>query len=139
MLRIKSMLEKYWQRQDGNMIKAINTGTGLTVINGHTSWPSFYNNSTASNNTLVGQVRYNGSSQNMEVYDGVTWLCMSAAYPSIELSPDVQTVLNWARAKMSEEAKLEKLAADNPTLRDALDALRQAEEQVRIVAALVTT
>ena len=121
------------------MIKAINAGIGLQVDNGYTSWPTFYNNSTASNNTLVGQVRYNGSSQNMEVYDGVTWLSMSAAFPTINLSPDVQATIDWARAKMAEETRLEKLAKENPTLRDALDALRQAEEQVRIVAALITT
>ena len=121
------------------MIKAINTGTGLTVINGHTSWPSFYNNSTASNNTLVGQVRYNGANQNMEVYDGMVWQTMNSSYPSIELAPHVQAVVDWAQKKMAEETRLENLAKENPTLRDALDALRQAEEQVRIVAALVTT
>ena len=121
------------------MIKAISAGPGLQVDNGYTSWPTFYNNSTASNNTLVGQVRYNGANQNMEVYDGMTWMTMNSSYPTINLSPDVQATINWARAKMAEESRLENLAKDNPTLRDALDALRQAEEQVRIVAALVTT
>ena len=121
------------------MIKGINTGTGLTVNNGYTSWPNFYNNSAANNNTLVGQVRYNGSSQCMEVYDGMTWLTLGASYPSIELAPHVQAVLAWAQKKMAEEAQLKELAQQNPSLKDALDALHRAEEQVKIVAALVTT
>ena len=121
------------------MIKGINTGVGLQVNGGYINWPQFYNNSTASNNTLVGQVRYNGANQNMEVYDGMVWQTMNSSYPSIELAPHVQAVVDWAQKKMAEETRLENLAKENPTLRDALDALRQAEEQVRIVAALITT
>ena len=121
------------------MIKTINGGTGITVSSASNAWPSFYNNSTSSNNTLVGQVRYNGATQNMEVYDGMSWLILPSAYPCIELSSEVQTILNWAKAKMVEEARLQQLAQNNATLKDALDVLRRAEEQVKIVAALVTT
>jgi len=119
------------------MIKSINGGNGITVNGGYLSWPSFYNNSAASNNTLVGQVRYNGSSQNMEVYDGVTWLSLQTAYPTVELNGEVQSVLNWAREKIAEEARIRELAAKHPSVADALDAVAKAEEQVRIVAALV--
>ena len=121
------------------MIKSINGSNGITISGGYTSWPQFYNNSTAANNTLVGQVRYNGSSQNMEVYDGSTWLTVSSTYPTVELSGDVQHVLNWARAKMMEEARIQELAAKHPSVADALEAVKHAEEQVRIVAALVDT
>ena len=121
------------------MIKAINTGTGLTVINGHTSWPSFYNNSTASNNTLVGQVRYNGANQNMEVYDGMVWQTMNSSYPSIELAPHVQAVVEWAKSKMVEEQRLQQLARQHPTVADAMAAVAEAQEQLRVVAALVDT
>ena len=121
------------------MIKGLNTGTGLTINNGYSSWPSFYNNSASNNNTLVGQVRYNGSAQCMEVYDGMTWLSMGSAYPSIELAPHVQAVVAWAQTKMAEESKLKELAQQHPSLKDALEALQRAEEQVKIVAALVTT
>ena len=121
------------------MIKGINTGTGLTVNNGYTSWPNFYNNSASNGNTLVGQMRYNGSAQCVEVYDGMTWLSMGAAYPTIELAPHVQAVVHWAQAKMVEESRLRELAIKHPTLADALDAVKRAEEQVRIVAALVET
>ena len=119
------------------MIKAINTGTGLQVDNGYTNWPSFYNNSASANNTLVGQVRYNGASQTMEVYDGMTWLSMPGAFPTVGLAPHVQEVVEWAQRKMAEEYRLQNLAAQHPTLADALDALHRAEEQVKIVVSLV--
>ena len=118
------------------MIKGINTGSGIQVDSGYTSWPSFYTNPSSSN-TLVGQVRYNGASQNMEVYDGSNWLVMSAAFPTLNLAPHVQAVVEWAQKKMSEESRLQELAARNPSLRDALEAVKRAEEQVQIVAALV--
>ena len=119
------------------MIKTINSGSGISVQNGYSSWPSFYNNGASSNNTLVGQVRYNGSSQNIEVYDGVTWLTMASSYPTIELSGEVQSIVNWARMKMAEEARIQELAAKHPAVADALEALQRAEEQVKIVTALV--
>ena len=119
------------------MIKGLNTGTGLTVNNGYTSWPNFYNNSASNGNTLVGHMRYNGSAQCVEVYDGMTWLSMGSSYPTIELAPHVQAVVTWAQTKMAEESRLRELAAKHPTLADALEAVKQAEEQVKIVAALV--
>ena len=121
------------------MIKGINTGTGLTVNNGYTSWPNFYNNSASNSNTLVGQMRYNGSAQCIEVYDGMTWLSMGSSYPTIELAPHIQAVVIWAQTKMAEESRLRELAAKHPTVADALAAVKRAEEQVRIVAALVET
>jgi len=121
------------------MIKGINTGTGLTVNNGYTSWPNFYNNSASNGNTLVGQMRYNGSAQCIEVYDGMTWLSMGSAYPTVDLAPHVQAVVAWAQTKMAEESKLKELAARHPTVADALAAVKRAEEQVKIVAALVET
>ncbi len=121
------------------MIKGVNGGNGIQVSGGYATWPSFYQNSASSGNTLIGQVRYNGSSQNLEVYDGSSWLIMASAHPTVELSGDVQSVLNWARMKMAEEARIQELADKHPSVADALQAVAKAEEQVRIVAALVDT
>ncbi len=119
------------------MIKNISPGTGITINGGHVSWPNFYN--TPSGNSLVGQMRYNGNNQCIEVYDGSSWLAMGTAYPTIDLAPHVQAVVTWAQIKMAEEARIKELAAKHPTVADALEAVKQAEEQVRIVAALVDT
>lgn len=89
-------------------------------------------------NTLVGQVRYNGSSQTKEVYDGMTRLTLPTAYPTVDLAPHVQAVVVWAQGKMAEEARLKELAKQHPSVREALDVLHRAQEQLEIVAALVT-
>jgi hypothetical protein len=120
------------------MIKNITPGSGININNNHHSaWPSFYNTVSSSGNSLVGQLRYNGSSQNLEVYDGTSWLIMNSAYPTIELSPHVQAVVAWAQTKMAEESRIRELAAKHPAVADALGALQRAEEQVQIVTALV--
>jgi hypothetical protein len=72
----------------------------------------------------------------MEAYDGNTWLTMSSSYPTIALAPEVQSVLNWARIKMAEEAQIKELAAKHPTVADALAAFEKAREQLDIVATL---
>ena len=122
------------------MIKNITVGPGLTITNNnYSSWPSFYNTVSSTGNSLVGQLRYNGNNQNMEVYDGNSWISMSTSYPQIELGGDVQSVVNWARTKMAEESRVRELAAKHPSVADALAAVDRAQEQVRIVAALVDT
>lgn len=121
------------------MIKSINTGNGLQVSNGYTSWLQFYNSIQSTGNSLIGQMRYNGSSQSIEVYDGNSWQIMPSSHPTLELAPHVQAVVAWAQAKMVEEERLKKLAARHPAVADALEALRKAEEQVKIVTALADT
>jgi len=121
------------------MIKTLMPGPGIHIDNNHSSWPSFYNNYTSSNNTLVGQVRYNGSSQNMEVYDGLAWITIASSHPTVELNGEVQAILAWARKKIADEARVQELADKHPSVADALEAVAKAEEQVRIVAALVDT
>lgn len=121
------------------MIKNITPGSGISIQNNYGTWPSFYNTVQSTGNSLVGQLRYNGSSQNLEVYDGNSWIMMNSAYPTIELSPHVQAVVAWAQVKMAEETRIKELAAKHPAVADALEALKKAEEQVQIVTALVDT
>lgn len=119
------------------MIKNITPGTGLNISGNYSNWPSFYNTVSGTGNNLLGQLRYNGSSQSMEVYDGSNWLTMTASYPTIDLAPHVQAVVAWAQAKMAEESRIKALAATHPAVADALAAVAKAEEQVQMVAALV--
>ena len=121
------------------MIKNIVAGPGLNINNNHSGWPSFYSSVSGTGNSLVGQLRYNGSSQNMEVYDGNLWITMAGSWPTIELNGEVQSVVNWAQDKMAEEAQIKELAAKHPAVADALEAVKKAQEQVRIVTALVDT
>ena len=114
------------------MIRNITAGYGIHVTNNSFSTP--YIDSTRPSS---GMVRY--MNNNLEVYDGNSWIIMQSSYPQVELSSDVQSVVSWAKMKMAEEERIRELAAKHPTVADALEAVRQAEEQVKIVAALVDT
>ena len=115
------------------MIKTINAGAGIRIQNGYAS-ATYVNMGNAS----AGMVRYNGNSNNMEVYDGSSWMALTGTYPVVELDGDVLAVVNWAKEKMNKEAKLQELAQQNKTVADALEAVAKAQEQLDIVAKLVT-
>jgi len=78
-----------------------------------------------------GQVRWNGNYKQFEVCDNNSggWYKIDN---SVELSCDEQTkdVLEWAKKKMIEDKRIEKLAKEYPAVRDA-------KEQLDIVIKLV--
>ena len=114
------------------MIRNLTGGYGIHISNNSFSTP--YIDTTRPS---AGLVRYNNN--NLEIYDGSSWVIIQSSYPQVELSGEVQSILNWARGKMAEEARIKELAAKHPTVADALEAVTKAEEQVQIVAALVDT
>lgn len=114
------------------MIRSITAGFGIHIAGN--AYNSPYIDHTRPS---AGMVRY--MNNNLEVYDGGSWLPIQSSYPQVELTGDVQSILNWARAKMIEEARIQELAAKHPTVADAVAAVKQAEEQVRIVTALADT
>lgn len=115
------------------MIRTINAGAGIRISNGHAS-TTYVNMS----NPSAGLVRYNGNSNNLEVYDGSSWMTLNGAYPIIELDGDVLGIINWAKEKMNKEAKLLELAQQNKTVADALAVVEKAQEQLDIITKLVT-
>lgn len=56
---------------------------------------------------------------------------------SIGLDNRAESAIHWAMMKMDEEARIAELARSNPTVADAAQALKTAEEQLRLVMALV--
>lgn len=114
------------------MIRNITPGYGI-----HISGNSFSTPYIDMTRPSAGMVRYNNN--NIEIYDGNSWMIMQSSYPQVELTGEVQSILAWARGKMAEEARIKELADKHPTVADALEAVARAEEQVRIVAALVDT
>ena len=84
----------------------------------------------------AGMVRYNTSMQRLEVYDGNMWLELGGG-SSIELSSSASQVLEWAQKKMEEERRWRDMADKNPAIKDAYEKFKQAEEQLKIVEALV--
>ena len=114
------------------MIKNITGGSGISVVGG-TPTTTYISPGAQS----AGMLRYNSNSSNIEVYDGIAWLTLSTSYASIELSPDVQAVVQWAQGKMAEESRLKELASKHPAVADALAVVEHAQEQLDIVTTLV--
>ena len=56
---------------------------------------------------------------------------------AISLTPEAELIFQWATVKMAEDLRIAKLAETNPTVADAAQALKTAEEQLRVVVALV--
>jgi 3-dehydroquinate synthetase len=56
---------------------------------------------------------------------------------SIGINAGAESAINWAMMKINEEARIKELAKQNPTVANAAEALKNAEEQLRVVMALV--
>ena len=113
------------------MINTIINGTGINVINGIHS--TLYIDMTRPS---AGMVRYN--SNNFEVYDGNGWIIIPSGDAQVALDGPTLESLQWVRRKMTEEKRLEELAKTHPSVADAIDAVRLAEQQLQTVAALCT-
>jgi hypothetical protein len=115
------------------MIKSIMpSGRYMTVSNGNTS--TYVNNQPGS--LGVGNMRYNTSSQNMEVYDGNNWVTINMDHASVGLNSEAESLLDWARQKRDEELAWESLAQENQAVKIALENLNKAREQLDITAKL---
>ncbi len=108
------------------MIKGI-VGGGHIIVNGNTGFGPYVNMS----NPSAGMVRYNGSSQNLEVYDGSSWMIISSDMPSINLDSGATSAIHWAMKKMAEEAEIERLSEQHPAVKAAYENVKRAAEQLK--------
>lgn len=83
----------------------------------------------------AGQVRFNTNLMVLEVFDGVTWRNASG-HLEVGLSVSGEEVFNWAREKMRQELDYKELAKDHPAVAAAMEAVRKAEEQLKLIAIL---
>jgi hypothetical protein len=84
----------------------------------------------------VGNMRYNTSSQQIEVYDGNNWITLNMDYTSVGLNGEAESLLDWAQKKRNEEMAWQSLAKENQAVKIALDNLEQARRQLDITAKL---
>jgi len=99
-------------------------GSASTYVNGY------------SGSQGVGNMRYNTSNQNMEVFDGSSWITLNMGYAQVGLNNEAESLLDWARKKRDEELAWESLAKENKAVKIALDNLEQARQQLDITAKL---
>jgi PII-like signaling protein len=100
-----------------------------------------YNGSTYVNNyggaQGVGNMRYNTTSQKMEVYDGTSWQMINEGTATVRMSSIAESVLDWAMNKMNEEQRLTELAKDHPIIQDLLDQQDKINKQLKVAENLV--
>ena len=115
-------------------ITANNNGSLLWVSTGGSNMPHINMNAPSS-----GMMRWNGNNNSIEVFDGSTnlWQQMYGKTADIQLSPQIQAVMNWANLKMAEESEWEKLAKTNDAVKIALENMKKAKQQLDITAKLV--
>lgn len=116
------------------MIKSISSSSPFIIVAGGNPGSTYIGHS---NGPGVGNMRYNPNSQNIEVFDGNTWIILSSQHSSINLSGEAVSLLEWARKKRDEEFEMERLAETNPTIKDLVTQVKEKQEQIRIVQTLI--
>jgi len=109
-------------------------GNGLNVNGGNTSVPYVNQNNS---NPMQGMLRIWGS--DMQVFDGNSWMNLSASYATVELNGETQTILQWARDQRDRELARARLIENNPALENAYKAILRAEQNFDILAKFVET
>ena len=95
------------------MITSI-TGSNHLIVSGMSS--SYVSNS--GNHLCVGQMRYNTVGNNVEVFDGTSWVIIGG-HATVELSSYAASAIEWAAKKQREEEELDKLCNEHPALSKA--------------------
>ena len=85
----------------------------------------------------VGNMRYNPNSQNIEVFDGSTWVIMQSNSAYISLDNEAVSLLEWARKKRDEELELARLSESSPVIKDLITQVKEKQEQIKIVQTLI--
>jgi hypothetical protein len=115
------------------MIKGINSSSQYITIQGGNPMQNYFSPGAQG----AGQMRYNTNSNNVEVWDGVTWKEISTSYASVDLSHEAQSLLQWARQTRDKELAREARIRDNPSLQKAYEAIQRAEENFDILDKII--
>jgi hypothetical protein len=115
------------------MIKNINTSGRHIIVNSSGGTGPYISPGSVGS----GMVRWNANTNQMEVNDGNSWIPFSQGYATIELTPDTESLLEWARAERDRQMKRERLINSNAALKKAWEAIRRAEANFDILEKFV--
>lgn len=90
---------------------------------------SYYPPQIYSTGQSAGEVRYNTSTQQMEVYDGTNWISITQT-ATVGLTMPAEEAIRWTQEKMAEEAELKAKMEKYPTLKSAYDQFKMIEALV---------
>ena len=116
------------------MLRGINSRSKYLQVNSGTS--STYVN-TYGGSVGVGNMRYNTSTQTMEVYDGTTWIMLNMSYADVNLSGEAESLLDWVQKKRDEEFRRQALAESNPAIKDLVEQIKEKEDQIKMIQTLI--
>ena len=85
----------------------------------------------------VGNIRFNTTNQTMEVYDGMSWITLQMGHVNVGLTPEAESILDWAKKKRDEEIEIDLLAAANPAIKNLLEQIKEKEDQIQMVMTLI--
>ena len=114
------------------MLKGLTAGRGTEVSGGNYGYPYIPMNS---NNPMQGMLRLNN--QDMQVFDGSSWITVGASYASVDLDADTQTLLEWARTERTRQNLRAERIRNNPALQKAYEAIQRAEANFDILDKIV--
>ena len=114
------------------MIKGIMGNQGVVVSGGNTSVPYVNQNNS---NPMQGMIRVYGN--DMQVFDGTSWMNLASSYATVSLDQETQDLLMWAKAQRTMAMNRLTLAQNNPALLKALEAVKRAEDNFEILAKFV--
>jgi hypothetical protein len=114
------------------MIKGITQSGKYVMVSGNSGAVPYVSPGAQS----AGMIRYNTSTQNVEVYDGNNWQLLGGGFSSIGLTPEAENLLDWAKRKRDEELEYERLASENKAVKIAMENVEKAKQQLTITAKL---
>lgn len=114
------------------MIKGINSsGRFVTVSGGQPS-----SNYISPGSSGAGMLRYNPNMSAIEVNDGNSWQQLNMNYATVELTPEAESLLEWAREQRNKQQARKYAAENNPALKKAYEAIQRAEENFDLLEAI---
>lgn len=118
------------------MIKSV-VGSGRYLVAYNNSYSNYVNNFSGAQG--LGDLRFNTVHQGLEVYNGSIWQPLNMGDVNVSLTQEAQDAIGWAVERQQQELRIRVLAEQHPAVADQLAAVREAEEKLRMVAALVQT
>jgi len=71
----------------------------------------------------VGNLRFNTTNQQMEVYDGTAWTLLNTPNATIGLNDEAESLLDWARERREEERAFKESMKHHLGLQEAYERL----------------
>ena len=111
------------------MIKGINQGGRYISVTGGMPGSNYINNYSGAQG--IGNMRFNTSTQNVEVWDGNNWMTLQTSYATVQLDSESISLLDWAKEKRTEEWKIQELIKTNPAVKIAYEQVLKAQAQLK--------